>query len=243
MKVDDSQVTKHEQLRKIILALIKEQLSPGDRLPSERVLTNSYGISRITVRAAIGQLVNEGYLIRVPAKGTFVADSMVKSTLHLASFTQEVRAMGFVPSTVVLVAETRTVPEGVAAELDIPANSDAIYLRRLRLADGQPLSVDDAWYHPEHARGLLELDLAGSVYEALARHLGREIDRAHQSIQAESATTSVADLLGVGEGTPILAFSRTAYSGGQIMEHCRSKYRSDRYALQMELRSTAPLAG
>src|SRR5690349_23720431 len=66
--INNTQVPKHEQLRLIILKLAKEELEPGARLPSERTLMDSYGVSRITVRAAIGRLVNEGHLVRVPAK-------------------------------------------------------------------------------------------------------------------------------------------------------------------------------
>jgi GntR family transcriptional regulator len=117
--INNSQVPKHEQLRLIILKLAKEELEPGARLPSERTLMDSYGVSRITVRAAIGRLVNEGHLVRVPAKGTFVADSPVQSTLHLASFTQEMEAMGHVPSTVVLVAERLEAPDDTAEALGL----------------------------------------------------------------------------------------------------------------------------
>ena len=124
--INTTQVPKHEQLRLIILKLAKEELEPGARLPSERTLMDSYGVSRITVRAAIGRLVNEGHLVRVPAKGTFVADSPVQSTLHLASFTQEMEAMGHVPSTVVLVAEAGAAPTDTAEALSLPPGTSAV---------------------------------------------------------------------------------------------------------------------
>lgn len=234
--INNSQVPKHEQLRLIILKLAKDELEPGARLPSERTLMDTYGVSRITVRAAIGRLVNEGHLVRVPAKGTFVADSPVQSTLHLASFTQEMEAMGHVPSTVVLVAETAAAPDDTAEALSLAPGSEAIHLKRLRLADGRPVSVDDAWYNPEHARGLLELDLTGSVYKALAAQFGHQIDRARQSVRAEGAPADVGALLGTGTGAPVLAFHRVSYSGTLAIEHSRSWYRSDRYSLNMEVK-------
>ncbi len=234
--INNSQVPKHEQLRLIILRLAKEELEPGARLPSERTLMDSYGVSRITVRAAIGRLVNEGHLVRVPAKGTFVADSPVQSTLHLASFTQEMEAMGHVPSTVVLVAEAAAAPDDTADALSLAPGSQAIHLKRLRLADGRPVSVDDAWYNPEHARGLLDIDLTGSVYKALAAQLGHQIDRARQSVRSEGAPADVGALLGTGTGAPVLAFDRVSYSGLLAIEHSRSWYRSDRYSLNMEVR-------
>lgn len=232
----NSQVPKHEQLRLIILKLAKEELEPGARLPSERTLMDSYGVSRITVRAAIGRLVNEGHLVRVPAKGTFVADSPVQSTLHLASFTQEMEAMGHVPSTVVLVAERLGAPDDTAEALGLTPGTEAYHLKRLRLADGRPVSVDDAWYNPQHAPGLLDIDLSGSVYKALAGQFGHQIDRARQSVRSEGAPADVGALLGTGTGAPVLAFDRVSYSGDLAIEHSRSWYRSDRYSLTMEVR-------
>lgn len=234
--INNSQVPKHEQLRLIILKLAKEELEPGARLPSERTLMDSYGVSRITVRAAIGRLVNEGHLVRVPAKGTFVADSPVQSTLHLASFTQEMEAMGHVPSTVVLVAEHTAAPDDTASALGLVPGAEAYHLKRLRLADGRPVSVDDAWYNPQHAPGLLDIDLSGSVYKALATQFGHQIDRARQSVRSEGAPADVGALLGTGTGAPVLAFDRVSYSGNLPIEHSRSWYRSDRYSLSMEVR-------
>lgn len=234
--INNSQVPKHEQLRLIILRLAKDELEPGARLPSERTLMDSYGVSRITVRAAIGRLVNEGHLVRVPAKGTFVADSPVQSTLHLASFTQEMEAMGHVPSTVVLVAELTAAPQDTADVLGLASGAEAYHLKRLRLADGRPVSVDDAWYNPEHAPGLLGIDLSGSVYKALAAQFGHQIDRARQSVRSEGAPTDVGALLGTGTGAPVLAFDRVSFSGALAIEHSRSWYRSDRYSLTMEVR-------
>jgi len=234
--INNTQVPKHEQLRLIILKLAKEELEPGARLPSERTLMDSYGVSRITVRAAIGRLVNEGHLVRVPAKGTFVADSPVQSTLHLASFTQEMEAMGHVPSTVVLVAEQVPAPDDTAAALSLTPGAEAFHLKRLRLADGRPVSVDDAWYNPQHAPGLLGIDLTGSVYKALAAQFGHQIDRARQSVRSEGAPADVGALLGTGTGAPVLAFDRVSYSGTLAIEHSRSWYRSDRYSLTMEVR-------
>lgn len=234
--IHNSQVPKHEQLRLIILRLAKDELQPGARLPSERTLMDSYGVSRITVRAAIGRLVNEGHLVRVPAKGTFVADSPVQSNLHLASFTQEMEAMGHVPSTVVLVAERAAVPDHVAADLSLAPGADGFHLRRLRLADGRPVSVDDAWYNPEYAPELLEIDLTSSVYKALATRFGHQIDRARQSVRAEGAPPDIGALLGTGTGAPVLAFHRVSWSGSLAIEQSRSWYRSDRYSLNMEVR-------
>lgn len=232
----DSAVPKHEQLRGILRRVALEQLSPGDLVPSERALMLDYGVSRITVREAIGQLVNDGVLVRVRGKGTFVATRTVRSRLHLASFTEEMRAQGYAPTTVVLDAAMAVPPEAAAAALGLAEGAEAVHVKRLRLADGRPVSVDDAWYDPAQTPGLLQMDLTGSVYRALADRFGRPIDRAEQTVGADPATADIAALLGVATGAPVLHFERLSFSGAQAIEHAQSWYRSDRYRLQMEVR-------
>ncbi|NUP75156.1 MAG: GntR family transcriptional regulator [Sinomonas sp.] len=236
LHLSNSHVPKHEQLRSIILRLAKDELAPGDRLPSERTLMDAFGVSRITVRAAVGRLVAEGHLLRVPGKGTFVADATVQSTLHLASFTQEMEAQGHEPSTVVLISERSTAPPETAAALGLVRGSEAVHIRRLRLADGRPVSVDDAWYNGALVGGLLSIDLTGSIYRALGAEFGQQIDRARQTVRAEGAPADIGVLLGTGTGAPVLFFDRTSFSGDRAIEHARSWYRSDRYALAMEVR-------
>ncbi|NQX27508.1 GntR family transcriptional regulator [Microbacteriaceae bacterium VKM Ac-2854] len=232
-------VPKHEQLRGILRIVATEQLQAGDPVPSERALMAAYGVSRVTVREAIGQLVNDGVLVRVHGKGTFVANRTVRSRLHLASFTEEMRAQGYVPSTVVLQAGRAVAPSATARALGIAEGASAIHLKRLRLADGRPVSVDDAWYDGETLAGLLEIDLSGSVYRALADRFGRPIDRAEQTVGADPAPGDIATLLGIDAGAPVLHFDRVSFSATAAIEHAQSWYRSDRYRLQMEVRAPA----
>ncbi|MEA5455469.1 GntR family transcriptional regulator [Sinomonas sp. JGH33] len=233
--IENSQIPKHEQLHAILLRIAKDELGPGERVPSERTLMDQFGVSRITVRAAIGRLVNEGHLVRVPGKGTFVSEGAVQSTLHLASFTQEMEAQGHKPSTIVLEAAQLLPPAATAKALGLGRTQEAYHLRRLRLADGRPVSVDDAWYNASLVEGLLDIDLTGSVYRALASEFGHQIDRARQSVRAEGAPADIAVLLGAEPGAPVLFFDRVSFSGEHAIEHARSWYRSDRYALTMEV--------
>ncbi|MEV0686063.1 GntR family transcriptional regulator [Nocardia sp. NPDC050378] len=231
----DSAVPKHEQLRAILLQKCTRELQPGDLLTSERNLMQDYGVSRITVREAVGQLVNEGYLVRVRGKGTFVAHRPVQSRLHLASFTEEMRALGHQPSTLVLVAEEATAPEPTARALRLPQGARAYHVRRLRLADDDAVSVDDAWFNPELVPDLIAHDLTGSLYRLAADRYGRPIERAEQTVDAQAADTGIAALLGVRKGAPVLHFDRVSFSADMPIEHTHSWYRSDRYRVQMEV--------
>jgi GntR family transcriptional regulator len=228
-------VPKHEQLRALLTEQVTTRLRPGDALPGERRLCLEHGVSRITVRAAIGQLVSDGLLVRVRGKGTFVAGRTARSSLHIASFSEDMRRMGLTPTTAVLSVE-RGVPAAVtAAAFGLAGGEAAHHVRRLRLADGAPMAVDDAWYHPGLAPDLDRRDLSGSIYRMLAEQYGREIDHAEQTAGAVEAGAEVAALLGIPLGRAVLTFDRLSSSGGRVVEHARSWYRADRYELRMSL--------
>jgi GntR family transcriptional regulator len=237
----DSVVPKHQQLRTILAELATTQLRPGDMLPSERQLCADYGVSRITVREALGQLVSEGLLVRTQGKGTFVAHRPARSRLHIASFHEDMRRMGLEPSTVVLSAGLVPSPPPLTVErLGLAPGGAAYHVRRLRLADRLPMSVDDAWYSAELLPGLDELDLQASLYDTLARHYGRPIDHAEQTVSAGLAGEEIGRLLDIPGSGPVLAFDRVSYSRGNAVEHARSWYRADRYELFMSLDNNGP---
>ena len=236
----DSVVPKHQQLRTILAELATTHLRPGDMLPSERQLCADYGVSRITVREALGQLVSEGLLVRTQGKGTFVAHRPARSRLHIASFQEDMRRMGLEPSTVVLTAARATPPAHTVERLRLPPQGTAYHVRRLRLADRAPMSVDDAWYSAELLPDLDRLDLQASLYDILARHYGRPIDHAEQTVSAGLAGEEIGRLLGIPASGPVLKFDRVSYSRGDAVEHARSWYRADRYELYMSLDTSGP---
>ncbi|OZD57065.1 GntR family transcriptional regulator [Rhodococcus sp. 06-1460-1B] len=231
----DSQIPKHEQLRAILLHRCTKELSPGDLMPSERRLMEDYGVSRITVREAIGQLVNDGHLVRVRGKGTFVASRTVQSRLHLASFSEEMRAQGLTPTTVVLFARLEKPSAATIRALGLVDGDRTYHIKRLRLADAEPVSVDDGWYRAELLPGLIDHDLSQSVYEAVRNHYGLTIDRAEQTVKATAADSDTSTLLGTKRGAPVLYFDRVSFSGDEPIEHTESWYRCDRYQLSMEV--------
>jgi GntR family transcriptional regulator len=240
--VAEGPVPKHRQLREILLELITEELVPGSPVPSERELVQRYGVSRATVREAIGQLAQEGRLDRVHGKGTFVASPRVESQLHLASFTEDMRRRGLTPATVVLAAEVAEAPAGAAAALRLGPGEPAYRLERLRLADGLPIALEESWLPVEPLPGLLDHDLAGSVYSLLAGPYGLPLDSGSQTVWAEGADESQARLLRVDPGAPLLVFRRTSSAGARPLEHVTSWYRGDRYQVQMELSPHHPPA-
>jgi GntR family transcriptional regulator len=117
----------------------------------------------------------------------------------------------------------------------------AYHVRRLRLADRVPMSVDDAWYNAELLPGLDQVELQASLYDTLAKRYGRPIDHAEQTVSAGLAGEEIGRLLGIPRSGPVLKFDRVSYSRGDAVEHARSWYRADRYELYMGLDETGPV--
>ncbi|MBC3186837.1 GntR family transcriptional regulator [Corynebacterium sp. zg-331] len=223
---------KHTQLREILEEFCATRLSPGDMLPSERTIEQQYGVSRITVRRALGDLVAAGKIRRERGKGTFVAPSPLVSRPHLASFSSEMRAQDVEASSRILLAERSAPPPEVARWFGTPEHHPHIRLRRLRLGNNEPYAIDDAWYHAGLAPDLLETDVYNSVYTILERRYGLRITDATQTITAVNATTGAAVLLDVAPKTALLSIERQSRAGESRVEYCSSVYRTDRYQMK-----------
>lgn len=239
--VDDPETgeLKHVWVRRKIQELVAAGgLRPGDALIGERQLEEEFGVSRITVRRAIAELVQDGALVRIKGKGTFVSHGMVRSTLHLASFNEDMRAAGFDPSTRVITATTTSPPREAAQHLGLPPHADAHLVARLRLANRAPVSVDESWLPPPLLPDLLGHDLTGSLYRVLASS-GYPVERVEQTVEAAAAPERIARLLDIEPGAPVLLFHRRSFSGrdepGTPIEYSVSTYRSDRYQISMHL--------
>ena len=229
--IEDGPIPKHAQLRDILAELCHTQLKPGDMLPGERLLEETYGVSSITVRRAIGDLVAAGQLRRVRGKGTFVAPNPLVSRLHLASFSDEMGAQDVEASSKILLGGRSPAPDEVTEFFGTPAGTPHTHLRRLRLGDGEPYSIDDGWYNSTYVPNLLENDIYKSVYHILDTDFQVPITEADQIVTAVAADPEVAHLLDVEPGAPLLHIIRYSRSGDKPVEWCSSVYRTDRYHL------------
>jgi len=170
-------------------------------------------------------------------KGTFVAMPKVAQMLELSSYTEGMRAQGLNPQTVVL--DTGYVPadDQLAGLLGIRAGSRVLRIHRLRLADGEPMSVDFSHLSAQRFPGLRRnLDRHPSLYEALATDYGVEIAEAQETIETGLADPRDAPLLRVDVGMPLLLLSRHSFDpAGTPVEWAQSRYRGDRYKLVTRL--------
>lgn len=231
-------VHKHEQVRSELRDLARHELSPGDALPGERQLEKQFGVSRITIRRAVADLVAEGVLVRIHGKGTYVSHGRVRSNLHLASFTEDMKRAGLEPSTRILLAERRQATPRAAEFFGLDDGEETLCVKRLRLANHAPVSVDESWMRPELTDLLLAKDLSQSLYSHLS---GTEfaVSTAEQTVEAAEVDPDLARILDVEAAAPVLLFHRYTFARGEHgplpLEYSISTYRSDRYQISMSL--------
>ncbi|PUA80380.1 GntR family transcriptional regulator [Nocardioides currus] len=222
---------KHRALQRALISTAG-RLGPGSPMPSERSLTDTYSISRTTVRKAIDSLVHDGVLERAQGKGTFVSRGRLRSTLHMASFSDDMRRRGLQPSSRLVRLSREQTTGAVAAFFD---GSPGWRLERLRLADGDPIALEVDWINADLVTDLDAHDVTGSLYALLATAYDRPVDEAEQTVWATAADPWQAAQLEAPVGAPLMAFERRSRSGGRPIEHVTSWYRGDRYSLQMSL--------
>lgn len=226
-------VHKHVQVREYVRGLIAGA-DPGSPAPSERELVHHFGVARMTVRQALDALVAEGLLERVPGRGTFVARAKIDAQVRLSSYTEEMGRRGMTPGSRTLLARMESAGPGVARALEIGEGDKVVHWQRLRLADGDPMCVEDAYLSDSILPQFLDAALPDSLYVELQR---RDLlpTWGEDSVEAALARTEDAELLGISEGTPVLRIARRAFAGNIAVEVSRSTYRADRFTLWVPL--------
>ncbi len=238
-RIDDGPRPKHAQLSDVLAELAVRDLGPDAAIPSERELMTTYGVSRATVRKAIDNLVASGLLHRIQGKGTFVARPRVESRLHLASFSQDMLRRGLTPSTRLLRVDEERPPAEVARSLLLGARGTAWRIDRIRLADDQPMAIEQGWYPTSLLPDLDAEDLSGSLYTLFDVRYGLVIDAAEQTLWGDAAEGTTSRRLEAPVHTPLLVFRRVSSAAGRPLEHVVSRYRGDRYQVHMTLGPTA----
>ena len=226
-----------------VASLLRDQieaghLDPHGSVPSERVLSERYDISRMTARHAVETLMLEGYVYRSPRRGTFVAEPRLR--FSVGSFTRIMTEGDHMPGTEVLAASTLDPDPLISKMLDIPAGGRVHLLQRLRMAKGEPIAIENIHVSAERFPDLLEYDLSGSLWELLRSRYDVHPMKADARVVAVTLDRFEAETLGVKPGSPAIVLTRTVFSAEEeIVELARDVYRGDR----TEFYVTAPVEG
>jgi GntR family transcriptional regulator len=221
----------HHALRSRLRELI-DGSRPGDRLPSERSLSQRWGVARMTVRSATDGLVAEGLLERRHGSGTYVLPRPFVRFLGLTSFTQDMRDRGLVPSSRLLAFDIIAADADLADGLRVAAGDAVVRFTRLRLGNAEPMAVETTWIASAIAPGLRPGDLAGSLYELLARRYRLAPGSATVTIEPVLPDLPTRRHLGIPARQACLRLRMTdSDTRGGVIMMADCIYRGDRYQL------------
>ena len=222
----NSIVPLYQQIKDQILRDITSgKFSVNTRLPTEDEMSEQYGVSRITIRRAIGDLVEQGVVVKRQGKGTFVKTPLMQKDFTAAarSFTELCQANGTEAGAIVLEASVSepTDPDVLEA-LALEKGEKAVRILRLRTADGKPLVIEDD-YFPIQYTYLLGVDLVNqSLYQYLKEERHINIIAGKMTLRLVRANSKTAKLLRVPRNTPLLHLWGTTLCGeGEILHTCR----------------------
>lgn len=217
------------------------ELKPGDRLSSERELSEVLGVNRMTVRRALQVVESRGLLIRRQGDGTYVAAPKIeRQASRLVPFTRGMRRRGYSPGARVITCERRPVEASVARELGLLVSAPVYFVRRLRLINQEPVMLERLTL-PAHRFPEFDCyDLSSrSVYDLMEKEYGITVVRARQSLEPVVATEYEAELLEVKPGAPLMLERRLGFDqDDQPVEYGKDLYRGDRFRFVTEI---APL--
>jgi DNA-binding GntR family transcriptional regulator len=240
VKVDRSNPVPlyYQVAQQIESAIESGELAVGDRLENEITLADRYGLSRPTMRSAIGHLVDKGLLVRQRGVGTEVIRRSVERRVRLTSLFEDLVASEQDPSTKVLRLEKVAADDDVANKLGISTGTEVVHVERLRSALDEPLAVLRNWLPVKVAGDFTVTDLEEHGLYELLRLRGTQLHEATQRIGAAAAGTREARLLGLRKGAPLLTTERLSYDGkGRPVELGNHAYDSSRYSFTVTLQS------
>jgi GntR family transcriptional regulator len=233
-----------EDVRRRILSMLAQgALRPGSRLGTEREMAEIFAVSRSTLRSALLPLSQAGVLERRTGRngGTFIrADIVQRNAAELTGLPARLRSGGHTSGTRVLATERRPADPAESAALEISTGAEVFAIRRLRLADGVPLSVDLACFVVAQLPDLLEQPLGGSLYELLRVRYGIVAATSTETIEVVTASPREAQWLDIPHRRPLLAITRvTRGSDDRPFEYANDLFRADRVRLTATMSTAA----
>jgi GntR family transcriptional regulator len=237
--VKSSPLPYYYQLAEILRRELDGKASRGEvlQLPSENELAERFSLSRATVRHALDTLENEGWIYRQKGKGSFAPFRRVQQDLtQLVSTTEDMRRRGWSLESRLVAIQQITAPPYIAKALELPADAPIYQVSRLRIVNGEPLSVQNAHLPAERCPQLEANDLNSSLYRLLDEKYGLKLWTGREVLRARPASPYEAELLQIHEGSCMLYVERITYTvEGIPIEYLESVWRGDRYDFTVNL--------
>ncbi|WP_323034844.1 histidine utilization repressor [Pararhodobacter sp.] len=228
----DMALSLGQQVRNHVLSRIESgEWAEGSRIPSEAKLVEQLGMSRMTVHIALRDLSAEGVLLRKQGAGTFVAPRRSQSTfLELRNIHTEIESRGNRHTTNVLTLESLHCSMTLATEMNIPAGSEVFHSVLVHFENGTPIQVEDRYVNMQFSPDYLEQDFTETTPNEHLMAAGA-LEEVEHVIQAIPAEESIAELLQMEAGTPVLLLRRRTWSRGMIATSVRLLHPGARFSL------------
>ncbi len=212
--------------------ILDSEFAVGNAIPTEAELQREYGVSRPTIRKAIELLIKQGFLVRERNYTPYVAQAKLTHPVGtISSFTEDMLAKGITPGTrLISLCYTRP-PEIVVRYLKVSNHEETVFLKRVRLANNEPILISNSYIPKKLVPDLVEKGLSReSLYQILERDYGITLFETDETIQAVSAEKEEAKLLDIKVGSPLLLVHRLVRDkDGVCVEYNSSVFRGDRF--------------
>jgi GntR family transcriptional regulator len=228
-----SYIPLYIQIAYILRRSIDESVyKPGEKLPSENELVQRFGISRITATAALDELVKARLAYRERGRGTFVAQPFLSNFSFFSSFTEDMLARGLQPSSRLVSLKVEKPDQVILEKLRMAEDCDYYCLVRVRLANNDPVVLQQGYLQKDMYPDLDRLDFEKhSLYEVMRKTYGYNPTWGEAIVEAGAASADEAMYLDVEIGAPVLIiWHLTLDDRFVLLEYVRSVYRSDRFS-------------
>lgn len=239
LKIDkNTPIPLYFQLKELLLREIEAGNYPvGATIPTEMEISEQLAISRTTVRQAITELVQEGWLYRVKSKGTFVAQPKIQQDFiqRLEKYDEQIIRSGKTPATELLECKVIKATDNIAASLQLTVKDKVIFIHRRRFADEEPIVTIKTYIPYDLCNFILDYDLSkNSLYDTLSQKEETHIYYVKRLVEAVAATREDSQHLNIKTGKPIQSFVSTGYnSSDRPIEYSLARYRGDRNSFEI----------
>lgn len=231
-----ARVRKHDMVRERIMIML-ESLNVGDPIPPERVLVEECNVSRLTVRRAVDDLVQEGLLTRRHGSGTYVARPTITQSPTASSFSVDLLRRGLTPVSRVIGVDQTDAGARLSWRLEVVPSDRVVIVRRLRLAGGEPMAIATTYLPAALVPDLPVDELEQrSLYRVLEERYGLKVSAGTQTVQPTVTSPEETAMLKVPPYSPAFLFRTTTRTGdGTVVEFTQTVFRGDRYLITAEL--------
>jgi len=248
MESADYLLPKYVQIKNMIIEKIESnQFEENSKLPSEREISEKYGVSRMTARKALKMVVESGYASSHVGKGTYVhKPKLTKNLTEIEGFSFMVRRQrdGTIASRV-LEAKIIEADSLLSEKLKIPIGAEVYRIMRIRIVDGVPIAIQESNLPVQLFPNLLAHDFGSiSLYRTIFEEYGVKIVSSTQILDLEYADKQKAELLGIKEHDALFLFNSVSYDeNNNAIEYCIHHMRGDKCSFYNELRTSSSASG